>query len=209
MIVTEIRPVNKKRSRVFIDGQLAFVLYNGELSRYHIREGEELPQAIWDEIMNEVLVKRSRKRALNLLLKSEKTRNQLVEKLRTDGYPPEIAEQAVAYAESFGYIDDSRYVCRYLDGPGAKKSRMAARTDLLRKGISSELIDRILQETSENSEETEREKALALARKRLGPPHPLDEKEDRRAYGYLARRGFSSSDIYSILSAYPKKSQSD
>ena len=138
MIVTEIRPVNKKRSRVFIDGQPAFVLYNGELSRYHIREGEELPQAIWDEIMNEVLVKRSRKRALNLLLKSEKTRNQLVEKLRTDGYPPEIAEQAVAYAESFGYIDDSRYVCRYLDGPGAKKKpdgcahRLAPQGNLLR-----------------------------------------------------------------------------
>ena len=140
--------------------------------------------------MEEVLVRRSRKRALNLLLKSDRTRSQLLQKLLTDGYPPEIAEQAVAYAESFGYIDDSRYARRYLDGPGGRKSRAAARMDLIRKGISSDLIDRILQETEAESEETEREKAVALARKRLGEPHRLDDKEYRRAYAYLARRGF-------------------
>lgn len=205
MIVTEIRPVTKKRSRVYVEGQPAFVLYNGELSRYHIREGEEIPPQIWDEITGVVLVKRSRKRALNLLLKSDKTRNQLLQKLQSDGYPPEIAAQAVAYAESYGYIDDSRYVQRYLDGPGAKKSRMAARMELIRKGISPDLIDRIQSERDETPEESEQQKAKTLAAKRLGPAHPLDEKEYRRAYGYLARRGFSSSDIRSALEAYQKE----
>ena len=87
MIVTEIKPVTRKRSRVSVEGQPAFVLYNGELSRYRIREGEELPQSVWRELMEEVLVKRSRKRALNLLLKSDRTRSQLLQKLLTDGYP--------------------------------------------------------------------------------------------------------------------------
>ena len=123
----------------------------------------------------------------------------------TDGYPPEIAEQAVAYAESFGYIDDSRYARRYLDGPGERKSRTAARVDLIRKGISSDLVDRILQETEAESEETEREKAVSLARKRVGEPHRLDDKEYRRTYAYLARRGFSSSDICFALDEYKTK----
>ena len=30
------------RYRVYLDGQFAFVLYKGELSRYHIRPGREL-----------------------------------------------------------------------------------------------------------------------------------------------------------------------
>ena len=98
MIVTEIRPVTKKRSQVYVEGQPAFVLYNGELSRYHIREGEEIPLSIWEEITGELLIKRSRKRALNLLLKGDRTRSQLLQKLQTDGYPMEIAEQAVEYA---------------------------------------------------------------------------------------------------------------
>ncbi len=205
MIVTEIKPVTRKRSWVSVEGQPAFVLYNGELSRYRIREGEELPQSVWRELMEEVLVKRSRKRALNLLLKSDRTRSQLLQKLLTDGYPPEIAEQAVAYAESFGYIDDSRYARRYLDGPGGRKSRTAARVDLIRKGISSDLVDRILQETEAESEETEREKAVSLVRKRVGEPHRLDDKEYRRTYAYLARRGFSSSDICFALDEYKTK----
>ena len=75
MIVTEIRPVTKKRSQVYVEGQPAFVLYNGELSRYHIREGEEIPLSIWEEITGELLIKRSRKRALNLLLKGDRTRS--------------------------------------------------------------------------------------------------------------------------------------
>lgn len=148
MIVTEIRPVTKKRSQVYVEGQPAFVLYNGELSRYHIRESEEIPLSIWEEITGELLIKRSRKRALNLLLKGDRTRSQLLQKLQTDGYPMEIAEQAVEYAESFGYIDDRRYAENYLNGPGAKKSRMAARIELTRKGIDPELIDRLMEEPS-------------------------------------------------------------
>ena len=36
MYVTKIEPVTKTKYKVFIDGQFAFVLYKGELSRYHI-----------------------------------------------------------------------------------------------------------------------------------------------------------------------------
>ena len=200
MIVTEIRPVTKKRSQVYVEGQPAFVLYNGELSRYHIREGEEIPLSIWEEITGELLIKRSRKRALNLLLKGDRTRSQLLQKLQTDGYPMKIAEQAVEYAESFGYIDDRRYAENYLNGPGAKKSRMAARIELTRKGIDPELIE----EQIETEEDSEREKVRTLAWKRLGPAHRLNEKEYRRIYSYLARRGFTSSDILSILEEYQK-----
>ena len=204
MIVTEIRPVTKKRSQVYVEGQPAFVLYNGELSRYHIREGEEIPLSIWEEITGELLIKRSRKRALNLLLKGDRTRSQLLQKLQTDGYPMEIAEQAVEYAESFGYIDDRRYAENYLNGPGAKKSRMAARIELTRKGIDPELIDRLMEEQMETEEDSEREKVRTLAWKCLGPAHRLNEKEYRRIYSYLARRGFTSSDILSVLEEYQK-----
>ena len=38
MTVTKIEPVTKTRYKVYVDGQFAFVLYKGELSRYHIAE---------------------------------------------------------------------------------------------------------------------------------------------------------------------------
>ena len=42
MIVTKTEAVTKTRYKVYIDGQFAFVLYKGELSRYQIREGKEI-----------------------------------------------------------------------------------------------------------------------------------------------------------------------
>ena len=44
MIVTGLEAVGKNRSRVYLDEELAFVLYKGELSRYGIKEGAELSE---------------------------------------------------------------------------------------------------------------------------------------------------------------------
>lgn len=38
MIITNIEAVTKAKSRVYIDEQLAFVLYKGELYRYKIKK---------------------------------------------------------------------------------------------------------------------------------------------------------------------------
>ena len=38
MTVTKIEPLSKTRYKVYLDGQFAFTLYKGELSRYHIAE---------------------------------------------------------------------------------------------------------------------------------------------------------------------------
>lgn len=201
MRVETIRQVTKKRSSICVEGQPAVVLYNGELSRYRIREDSEISESVWEEILL-LLTRRAKKRALNLLLRADKTRKQLLEKLLSDGYPEEIAEQAVSYAESFGYIDDERYAERYLDGPGSKKSRMAARMELLRKGICAETIEKVVEAREDSSEEEEREKVRRMAWKRLNDAVCPDEKEYRRVYGYLARRGFSSADILAVLEEY-------
>ena len=46
MTVTQVEALfgSKSKYRVYLDGQPAFVLYRGELSRYHIREGRELAE---------------------------------------------------------------------------------------------------------------------------------------------------------------------
>ena len=41
MIIREIVPVTKQKSRVVTDEDLSFVLYKGELSRYGLEAGRE------------------------------------------------------------------------------------------------------------------------------------------------------------------------
>ena len=50
MTVTKIEPVTKTRYKVYVDGQFAFVLYKGELSRYHIAEDSELEEEIYQNL---------------------------------------------------------------------------------------------------------------------------------------------------------------
>ena len=40
MVVTKIEAVTKTRFKVYIDEKFAFVLYKGELSRYHVAVGQ-------------------------------------------------------------------------------------------------------------------------------------------------------------------------
>lgn len=44
MLVAELAELDKKRIRVILEGGEDFVLYRGEVKRYSIQEGEELPQ---------------------------------------------------------------------------------------------------------------------------------------------------------------------
>ena len=44
MRITRIEPVTKTKYRVSVDEQFAFVVYKGELSRFHLKEECELTE---------------------------------------------------------------------------------------------------------------------------------------------------------------------
>ena len=104
MLVTQVTELSKSRSKVYIDQEFAFVLYKGELRLYHIKEGQQLSEEDYRTIMQEVLPKRAKLRAMNLLQGREYTTAQLRTKLQQGFYPAEIIEQAIAYVAGFHYI---------------------------------------------------------------------------------------------------------
>ena len=73
MLVTQVTELSKSRSKVYIDQEFAFVLYKGELRLYHIKEGQQLSEEDYRTIMQEVLPKRAKLRAMNLLQGREYT----------------------------------------------------------------------------------------------------------------------------------------
>ena len=101
MKVTQIVEISKTRSKIYIEQEFAFVLYKGELRLYHVREGEELSEENYFKIMEEVLPKRAKLRAMNLLKDREYTTAQLRTKLRQGFYPENIIEEALSYVSSF------------------------------------------------------------------------------------------------------------
>ena len=174
MFVTEIRPLNKKKSRILFDDGEDLVLYNGEIRASRIKEQEELPDEVYEKLAGEVLTKRAKHRAMYLLLGQMRTKKELEDKLRKDGYPERAIEEAVSYVESFHYIDDRAYVEQYLAGSGAKKGKKAVLYALAQKGVDRELVESVLEEQEDARDEYELAKSAAFAK--LGTPHRLDER---------------------------------
>ena len=149
MKITRIEEMTGSRSRVFIDGEFAFVLYRGELRTYHIVEGQELSMEDHDAILTQVLPRRAKLRAMNLLKNREYTEKQLRDKLCEGGYPEQIVEEALSYVESFHYIDDLRYATAYITCHEDTRSRRRIQQDLLGRGIAPDLLEEAWREWEE------------------------------------------------------------
>lgn len=192
MIVTKLEAVTKAKYKVFIDEQFAFLLYKGELSRFQIKEGQELSEETETEIQI-LLTKRAKLRAMHLLNIAARTEEGLRQKLVQSGYPSEAVEAAIQYVKSFGYINDEAYVRNFVEVRCEKKSRKEIEVLLAQKGMKGELVDRVLEEVYE--EHSDQKAIQAIIEKKRWDIDTMDEKEKQKMYAYLVRKGFRYEDI--------------
>lgn len=196
MTVTEIVPLDKRRSKVFLEEDFAFVLYKGELRKYHIEEGSDLPEETYREIMTLVICKRARERAINILKNSDKTELELRRKLKDGYYPEEAIDAAVKLLMDYRYVDDENYAERYVETQGNKKSKRQLSFDLERKGIGRDTIERLLEENPVDED--------AQIRKFLQKKHyesgKMESKEVAKLTAALGRKGFSFEAIRRVMS---------
>lgn len=191
MKVTRIEEVSKSRSRVYIDEEFAFVLYKGELRSFHIREGEEVRTEDYCSIMEELLPKRAKLRAMNLLKSREYTVKQLHDKLKEGGYPEESTAQALDYVGSFHYMDDLRYATSFIQNHEGNRSRRRIEQDLLGKGIDRTVLGQAWAIWEEDGGcQDESAMIRELLEKKGFDREAADRKERQRMYGFLMRKGF-------------------
>lgn len=200
MTVTDITPITKSRYRIVLDEELTFVLYKGEMNRLHIRRGEEIMEDTYLRIFHEILPKRAKLRCMNLLQTKDYTHRQLEDKLKQGEYPKEIIEDAIAYVESYGYVDDEKYVRNFIEYNMSKKSRMRIENDLMRKGVRRDLIGKIFDELKESGTEIDEIAMIQklLLKKNYNSQSATDE-ERRKMYAFLSRKGFGADVISRAL----------
>lgn len=197
MIITRIEPVTKAKYKVYVEEQFAFVLYKGELSRFHLKEEGEISEETIRRIKEEVLVKRAKLRAMHLLESMARTEEQLRRKLLQGGCPEDVAEEAINYVKSFGYINDEAYIRSFIESRKDKKSRREIYALLGQKGVKGEAVDRILSEIYEAH--SDKEAIRELLRKKRYDPETADDRERQKIYGYLVRKGFRYEDIRQVI----------
>lgn len=200
MEITKLQLLDKKRYIVYLDNNIAFVLYKGDLFTYGINEGEDMSEEIYNTICVDVLRKRALLRLGHLLEKRDYTEKQLRDKLREGYYPTEVIDFAIDKVKGYGFVDDYRYAMRFIECSISKKSKQRIKTDLFGKGIDKNIIDAAFEELE--SDGVLQDEA-ALVREMLRKRHYYEKEhtmqENAKQFNYLMSKGFSISAIKSEL----------
>lgn len=195
MVITEIVPLAKGRSKIFINEEFCFVLYKREINQYGIELDKKVSVEIYEEIINQVIVKRAKARSLYLLKDTDRTEYQLRSKLKQNHYKEDIIEIAVDYVKSFHYIDDVRYASNYISSRSKDKSKRQIIQELMRKGISKHIIDE-LYENRDIDEQSVIKKHIQKKRINLDT---ASKEELQKLYMSLLRKGFASQEIRTVM----------
>ncbi len=196
MFVTDIIEYTKAKYKIFIDGEFAFVLYKGELRQFNVEKDGEITAEAYAKIMEEILPKRAKLRAMHLLEKRPYTEKVLRDKLREGFYPDEIIDIALDYLKGYRYIDDYSYACQYLDTYGFSKSVKKMEQDLMAKGIKKDIITEAVQSRRELGElADERQMIRELLQKKHFDFSSATVKDRNRIMAYLYNKGYSIENI--------------
>lgn len=217
MHITNIEKLPRKKNRIYIDGEFAFMLYDRDMEVYHIPDGGtgedftdiEISEAQFERIMKETVTRRAHQKALNLLESMDRSEDELRRRLKLDMYGEGVIDETVNWLKGLHYLDDERYAQSYIRGRIANTSRQELRTRLLAKGIERDLIDEAYEVCSEelrvrpgaaderDAEDTdiEQQAAVKTLKKKLGSKRALTPKERMSIIGYMLRKGFGRSRI--------------
>lgn len=200
MIVTQMIGISRARYKVYVDGQFAFILYKGELREFGIEEEKEISESCYQQILTQVLPKRAKKRALNLLESRDYTSGQLREKLRQGDYPQACIDEAIDYVKSYGYVDDLRYAKDFITYHLEHKSRTRIGQDLMRKGIGRDIIEAAFEELEQSGTgQDEMAMIVKLLEKKKYDVRTASKQDKQRMYGFLYRKGFHTDAISRAL----------
>lgn len=200
MVVTSIEPLNKYKSKVFLDENFAFVLYKGELKKYQITEEKEITEEIFCEIINIVLVKRAKERALFILNSTDKTEAELRRKLKDNFYPETVIDCAIEYVKQYNYINDERYTKNFVERMKKKKSKKQIICDLKRKGIEKEIAEQFF--CDEDQQDVEEKQILSFLERKRYNHQGFSEKDRGKLINSLMRKGYSYDRIRNIMRNY-------
>lgn len=196
MKVTQIEEFTKSRVRISVDEEITFVLYKSEQHKFHIRPHEEIEETDLRVILEELLPKRAKLRAMNLLKNREYTVKQLHDKLKQGGYPEGIIQDALDYVGSFRYTDDLRYAVNFIRNHQGDRSRRRIEQDLLGRGIDRDLLEKAWVEwEEEGGSQNEQAMIQAILAKKGFDSQTAAFRERQKMSAYLMRKGFSGEQV--------------
>ncbi len=192
MLVTAITQQKKDETRhnVFIDGEYAFALPMQDILYFKLKEGREVPEETVEYIRNSLVYIKAQDTALHYIGYKMRTVKEIRMKLEEKEFSEDIIGRVIEFLEKYGYADDREYCRKYIREKlrMKPKSGYALKIELRQRGISARIIDEVMAETEMDEEG---DAFHWLERKSRGIWPPADDKQKKKLYDFLLRKGYS------------------
>jgi len=139
---------------------------------------------------------------LRLLTARARTRSELEEKLAKRGYPDDIAATVLDRLAHVGLVDDADFAEQWVRSrhANAGKGKRALAAELRNKGVDNEVITAALADIDAGAERQRAEQLVRVKLRREKLSGDDDAKVARRLVGMLARRGYSQTMAFDVVS---------
>ena len=197
MELTAAEPRRKGLVQLYLDGEEAVKLDREVFLRAGLRPGDQISDEELHQLILDSDARRAKEKALYLLEHRNHSKRELTEKIARTAASWEAAEAAAGQMEELGLVDDQAYARDRAREMFLRKrwGPLRVKQELRRKGIDGELIEELLEEYRQRDEGglvAENVRAV-LETKYSGWRE--DEKQRRRAFAALQRRGHSHEEI--------------
>jgi regulatory protein len=199
MEVTQlIVDTTKKRIKVYLNDEYIFWLSKKEIEKFDLKVGQVLSTEKVNNILENIVLKKAKSKALSLLKYSDRTEYEMRKKLELEGYLEDIIERVIVYLKEYNYIDDYRYACQYIDIKKANKSPYQLKVTLLQKGVEKDVLDLALETTEVGEEEILRK--LLVKKSKIKSTKGKDNVQ--RLYQFFVRKGFDPALVMKVIKEF-------
>lgn len=180
---------NKNRVSVFIDGEFVCGLDAVAAVSARIKIGDEISPSELKKIVEESEKNSAFERAVGYLSIAPRAGKEIRKYLLDKGYDIDVVVATVEKLIAYRYIDDYAYAQSYIKSKSKKYGKFRIASELKQKGIDSETISELLDESGEDG-------IVEVARKYVKSHKSTDVQKLKR---FLAGRGFSWDAISSAV----------
>lgn len=201
MRITKIEPQRfGNRVNIYIDDKFAIGIDDEIRYKYKLN----LDMEVDDDFIKEVLIAEEKNKAINYALKllsyRPRAEKELSDALKRKGYDEIIIDETINYCKERDYINDREFAESFVRDKinFSKLGPERIRYELKLKGISDDIINKVLKMNKDHQFET----AFELGKKRLNLyKNDSYDAKYRKLSGFLQRKGFS----YDIISKVVKE----
>lgn len=189
----------KQRYNIYINDEYAFSIHEDVLIKHQLAKGQAIDSERLESIAQDDEKQQAYHTALRFLSHVARSSKELERKLLEKQFEQEIVDDVIQRLIKQRYIDDEQFATMLTQQriTHQKRGKLWVKRELESKGLSEEHVEGAM---SQIDEQTEREHAYSIAKKRwerLKREQMLTKK--RRVNDFLLRRGYSYGIVYDVL----------